>query len=168
MWVFEVGGRHIAFQTGGAPAIWPRLVALLGRPELAQDRRFATPIARRDNQAAMRTVLGEWLARFATADEALAALGAARIPCAPVLAPREVVAHPHLAARAFFPAVPHPTRGSVRVTGTPFHLDGAPVGPAGPAPYRIGEHTRAVLEGLLGYDGARMDALRAAGAIATP
>jgi CoA:oxalate CoA-transferase len=113
-------------------------------------------------------LLEEWLARFVTADDALAALGAARIPCAPVLAPREVVAHPHLAAREFFPSVPHPTRGSVRVTGTPFHLDGRPVGPAGPAPYRIGEHTRAVLEGLLGYDKPRMDGLLTAGAIATP
>jgi crotonobetainyl-CoA:carnitine CoA-transferase CaiB-like acyl-CoA transferase len=168
MWVFEVGGRHIAFQTGGAPLLWSRLVALLGRPELAEDPRFATPIARRDNQAALRAVLGEWLARFATADEALAALGGARIPCAPVLSPPEVVAHPHLAARGFFPSVPHPTRGAVRVTGTPFQVDGAPPGPAGPAPYRIGEHTRVVLEGLLGYDAARLAALAAAGAIAMP
>ncbi len=168
MWVFEIGGRHLAFQTGGAPALWPRLVALLGRPELAADPRFATPLARREHQAALRVVLEAWLARFATVDEALAALGAARIPCAPVLAPREVVAHPHLAAREFFPAVPHPARGSVRVTGTPFHLDGKPLGPAGPAPYRIGEHTRAVLESLLGYDRPRMDALLASGAIATP
>ena len=46
--------------------------------------------------------------------------------------------------------------------------DGRPVGPAGPAPYRIGEHTLAVLEGLLGYDKPRMDGLLTAGAIATP
>jgi CoA:oxalate CoA-transferase len=168
MWVFEIAGRHIAFQTGGAPQIWPRLVALLGRPELAADPRFATPTARRENQAALRAVIGDWIHRFASADAALAALTAARIPCAPVLAPSEVIAHPHLAARGFFPDVPHPKRGSVRVTGTPFHLDGGPVGPAGPAPYRIGEHTRAVLETLLGYEPARIEALRAAGAIATP
>jgi CoA:oxalate CoA-transferase len=168
MWVFEVAGRHVAFQTGGAPQLWPRLVALLDRPELAADPRFATPTARRENQAALRVVIGDWIQRFVSADAALAALTAARIPCAPVLAPSEVAAHPHLAARGFFPDVPHPKRGSVRVTGTPFHLDGNPVGPAGPAPYRIGEHTRAVLEALLGYEPARIEALRAAGAIATP
>jgi CoA:oxalate CoA-transferase len=168
MWVFEIAGRHIAFQTAGAPQLWPRLVALLGRPELAKDPRFETPTARRGNQAALRAVIDEWLRRFASADTALEALTAARIPCAPVLAPSEVIAHPHLAARGFFPSVPHPRRGMVRVTGTPFHVDGRPPGPAGPAPYRIGEHTRAVLEDFLGYDPARIEALRAAGAIATP
>jgi CoA:oxalate CoA-transferase len=168
MWVFEVAGRHIAFQTGGAPMLWPRLVGVLGRPELAQDPRFATPLARRDHQDALRAVIAEWLGRFTSADAALEALTAARIPCAPVLAPREVVAHPHLAARGFFPEVPHPARGVVRVTATPFQVDGRPTRPAGPAPYRIGEHTRAVLESFLGYAPARVAALRDAGAIATP
>ena len=141
---------------------------LLERPELAADPRFATPLARRENRAALGEILGAWIRRFATVDAAIAALTAARIPCAPVLAPGEVAESPHLAAREFFPTVPHPARGAVRVTGTPFHLDGGAVGPAGPAPYRIGEHTRAVLEGLLAYPPARVEALRAAGAIATP
>jgi CoA:oxalate CoA-transferase len=168
MWVYEIGGRHVALQTTGAPALWPRLVALLERPELAADPRFATPVARRENRAALGEFIGAWMRRFATVDAAVEALTAARIPCAPVLAPKEVRESPHLAAREFFPVVPHPTRGKVRVTGTPFHLDGGAVGPAGPAPYRIGEHTRAVLEGLLGYPAARMETLRAAGAIAMP
>jgi crotonobetainyl-CoA:carnitine CoA-transferase CaiB-like acyl-CoA transferase len=168
MWVFEIGGRHIAFQTGGAPMLWPRLVGVIGRPELAADPRFATPTARRDNIDALRAVIAEWIGRFTSADAALEALTAARIPCAPVLAPREVVAHPHLAARGFFPEVPHPRRGTVRVTATPFQVDGQPTRPAGPAPYRIGEHTRAVLEGFLGYAPERVAALRETGAIATP
>ena len=50
-------------------------------------------------------------------------------------------------------------RGSVRVTATPFHLDGAPVHPAGPAPHRVGEHTGEVLRDVLGYSQARIDAL---------
>ena len=168
MWVFEIAGRHIAFQTGGAPMLWPRLVGVLGRPGLAQDPRFATPLARRENLEALRAVIAGWLGRFTSADAALEALTAARIPCAPVLAPGEVVAHPHLAARGFFPEVPHPKRGTVRVTATPFHVDGRPTRPAGPAPYRIGEHTRAVLEDFLGYAPARVAALHDAGAIATP
>ena len=58
----------------GAPALWPRLVALLGRPELAADPRFATPLARRENQAALRVVHRRVDPRFATVDAALAAL----------------------------------------------------------------------------------------------
>jgi crotonobetainyl-CoA:carnitine CoA-transferase CaiB-like acyl-CoA transferase len=56
----------------------------------------------------------------------------------------------------------------VRVTATPFQLDGRPVTPAGPAPYRVGEHTRAVLSGLLGYKDRYIDELAQAGAIEAP
>lgn len=54
------------------------------------------------------------------------------------------------------------------MTATPFHVDDAPLRPAGPAPWRIGEHTREVLTGVLGYTPARADELRRAGAIAEP
>jgi crotonobetainyl-CoA:carnitine CoA-transferase CaiB-like acyl-CoA transferase len=168
MGVFAVGGRHLALQTGGAAALWPRLQALLGRPDLAADPRFETPDLRRRNWPALRDIIGEWLARFATVDEALEALRAARIPAAAVLMPQEVVAHPHLAARGAFPTVSHPGRGAVRVTAAPFQIDGRAVTPAGPAPYRVGEHTRAVLTGLLGYKDRDVDDLVHAGAIETP
>jgi crotonobetainyl-CoA:carnitine CoA-transferase CaiB-like acyl-CoA transferase len=82
-----------------------------------------------------------------------------------VLSPQEVVALPHLQAREAFPEIPHPGRGTVRVTSTPFQVDGRPTGPAAGAPYRIGEHTRQVLRDVLGYAPARIDDLAAAGVI---
>jgi crotonobetainyl-CoA:carnitine CoA-transferase CaiB-like acyl-CoA transferase len=54
------------------------------------------------------------------------------------------------------------------VTAAPYHVDGHPVPPAGPAPYRIGEHTRAVLADLLGYPAGRIEALAGAGVVALP
>ena len=168
MGVFAVGGRHLALQTGGAAALWPRLQALLGRPDLATDARFATPDLRRRNWPALRDIIGEWIARFATVDEALEPLRGARIPAAAVLMPEEVIAHPHLQARGAFPTVPHPARGEVRVTAAPFQLDGRAVTPAGPAPYRVGEHTRSVLTGLLGYKERAIDDLAQAGAVQAP
>lgn len=165
MMVHTIGGRHLALQIVGAPQLWPRLLAALARPELERDPRFATPLARREHWPELRAIIGEWLDGFKTVEDALDALGAARIPCGPVLSPAEVAAHPHLAARRAFPPVAHPTRGAVRVTATPFHLDGSPVGPAAPAPYRVGEHTRQVLSEVLGYPAARIDELLAAGAI---
>jgi crotonobetainyl-CoA:carnitine CoA-transferase CaiB-like acyl-CoA transferase len=56
----------------------------------------------------------------------------------------------------------------VRVTATPFQVDGRPVTPAGPAPYRVGEHTRPVLRDLLGYKERDIDDLAQAGAIGAP
>jgi formyl-CoA transferase len=168
MGVFAVGGRHLALQTGGAAALWPRLQALLGRPDLATDPRFETPDQRRRNWPALRDIISEWLARFATVDEALDALRGARIPAAAVLMPQEVAAHAHLQARGAFPTVPHPARGEVRVTATPFQIDGRATAPAGAAPYRVGEHTRAVLTQLLGYKDRDIDELAQAGAIEAP
>ena len=118
--------------------------------------------------AALRDLIGGWLERFSTVDEALAVLTAARIPCAPVLTPHDVVAHPHLLAREAFPAVPHPSRGRVRVTASPFHWDGRPVHPAGPAPYRVGEHSWLVLSEVLGYDRERIEDLIRCGAVEAP
>ena len=66
MGVYAVGDRHLALQTGGAAALWPRLQELLGRPDLATDPRFATPDLRRRNWPALRDIIGEWVGRFAS------------------------------------------------------------------------------------------------------
>src|SRR5262249_42085026 len=137
MIVKDIKGRHLALQTGGAPEILPRLVALMGRKELLEDLRFSTPTARRDNWAALRGIIEEWLKSFASVDEAVEALTQARVPCAPVLTPAEVVALPHLAARDFFSSVPHAGRGEVRIPRSPIQLDGRPLTPQGGAPYRV-------------------------------
>jgi CoA:oxalate CoA-transferase len=168
MMVHRIGDRYVAMQTVGAPDLWTRLLGVMGRPELATDPRFATRVARRQHWPELRDIIRTWLSTFKSAHDAVTALAAARLPCAAVLSPAEVVALPHLAERQAFPAIPHVTRGSVRVTATPFHLDGAPVVPQGPAPYRVGEHTRSVLADVLGYAPARIEALLNAAAIATP
>jgi CoA:oxalate CoA-transferase len=169
MLIGEIDGRHVVTQYVGGPQLWTRLCALMKRPDIEHDPRFATPALRRQHWAVLRALLTEWLSTtFTSTEEALATLNAARLPAAPVLSPRDVVAHPHMAARQAFPEIPHPGGGTVRVTATPFHVDGAPLRPAGPAPWRIGEHTRTVLTEMLGYTPERVDALRRAGVVAEP
>jgi crotonobetainyl-CoA:carnitine CoA-transferase CaiB-like acyl-CoA transferase len=68
-------------------------------------------------------------------------------------------------ARGAFATMPHPARGKVRVTATPFQVDGQAPGPRGPAPYRVGEHTQKVLTEILGYAPERIEELRKLGAI---
>lgn len=168
MLVHAIGERNIAVQTAGAPHLWGRLVEMIGQPALATDPRFATPMARRQNWAALVEIYHAWLDRFASADEAVAALTAARIPTVPMLTPEEVIAHPQIAARQAFPAAVHPVVGDVRVTATPFFVDGAPTHPTRPAPYRVGENTREVLREFLGMQDCAIDRLRDLGAIALP
>jgi crotonobetainyl-CoA:carnitine CoA-transferase CaiB-like acyl-CoA transferase len=167
MIVHGIGGRHVAMQTVGAPQLWSRMVAMMGRPELEKDPRFATPAGRRENWAELCPMICEFLDRFKTVEEAVTALTAARVPAAIVLSPAEVVAHPHLADRQAFPLIDHPGRGAVRITAVPFHVDHRPVAPRGPAPYRVGEHTRAVLGEVLGYSKERIEELRRLKAIET-
>jgi crotonobetainyl-CoA:carnitine CoA-transferase CaiB-like acyl-CoA transferase len=168
MVVHRIGDRYLAFQIGGGPELWPRLLKVMQRPDVAADARFATAEGRRKNWRALRELIGGWLDGFPSVEAALKVLDAARVPCAPVLHPAEVIASPHLAERGFFPSVPHPGRGSVRVTASPYHLDGQPVHPQGPAPYRVGENTRDVLANLLGYDDSRITSLLKDGVVEAP
>jgi crotonobetainyl-CoA:carnitine CoA-transferase CaiB-like acyl-CoA transferase len=165
MIVHTLDGGDLAMQTVGAAPLWPRLCEAMKRPDLAEDPRFATPMLRRQNWPALRALILDWLDELGTRERALETLRAARLPASPVLTPPEVAAHPHLEARRAFPQVPHPGRGTVRVTATPFQVDGHPTGPTAGAPYRIGEHTRQVLQDVLGYDQARVDDLAAAGVV---
>jgi len=167
MIVAPVAGRYVAMQFVGADQLWPRMLELMGRPELARDPRFDESEKRRENWPELREIVEAWLATYPSVDAALQALTGARIPCAPVLRPAEVVASPHLAERQFFPSVPHPARGEVRVTASPYHLDAAPVHPQGAGPYRVGEHTRKVLAEI-NYSTDRIDELHRAGVIGMP
>jgi CoA:oxalate CoA-transferase len=166
MVVHRLEGGDFAMQTVGAPQLWNRLLTAMKRPDLNDDPRFATPLARRQNWPALKPMILEWLDGFGTRERALAALREARLPASPVLEPSEVIALPHLQERDAFPEVPHPARGKVRVTATPFQVDGRPTTPSAGAPYRIGEHTREVLGGLLGYSTARIEELAADGVVA--
>jgi CoA:oxalate CoA-transferase len=168
MVVEQVGDGWLAFQIVGVLELWPRLLDLMGRPDLPQDPRFATPIARREHWPELRAIIAGWLRRFASVEEALTVLDAGRIPCTRVLWPAEVVSAPHLQARDAFPSVPHRTRGAVRVTASPFHVDGEPTTPTGPAPYRPGEDTGTVLAELLGYPPDRIAGLARSGAVTGP
>ena len=168
MVVHPIGDRYLAVQSAGAPHLWSRLAALIGRPELRADARFATPLGRRTNWPALREILHHWLDSFGSVDEAVKTLAAARIPAVPMLSPEEVIEHPQLAARSAFPEIEHRGCGRVRVTALPFHVDGHSVAPGGAAPYRVGEHTHAVLAGLLGYNAERIAALQSQRVIEIP
>jgi crotonobetainyl-CoA:carnitine CoA-transferase CaiB-like acyl-CoA transferase len=168
MIVHRIGNRYLAMQIVGAPRLWSRLLEIMKRPDLGEDPRFTTALARRRHWRELRGVITDWLDGFGSADQALAALTEARIPCAPVLRPAEVIATEHLATRGFFPVLPHPARADLRVTASPYHLDGRPTHPRAPAAYRVGEHTRRVLRDLLGYKDERIAALIAAGIVEGP
>ena len=168
MIIYALKGQSLAVQFIGGGPTWDRLRVAMGTDGPGDDARFATSQGRRDHWVALRTVICNWLEKFESREVAMKALTAARVPCAPVEAMEDVLAHPHMAEREAFTTIPHPARGEVRVTSSPFHVDGSAVHARGAAPYRAGEDTRAVLADTLGYSTERIEALLSAGAIAVP
>jgi hypothetical protein len=111
------------------PYQWKQMVKAMNMPELADDPRFNTARARRDNNVALKHVIEGWLGGFPSSDAAVAALETERVPCAPVLTVHEAMAQSETARyRAKLPNwrafshVPHMTHrdGSILVgTGLP-------------------------------------------------
>ena len=165
MIVHRVGDGYVALQAVGAPHLWLRIVEFLEQPELSSDERFASAATRRKNWLVLSDLIRQRLDRFASVSAATAALASARIPAVPVLTPHEVIQHPQLIQRGAFPGIDYHGGKKVRVTATPFQLDGEATVPRNSAPLHVGEHTQHVLEEILGYAGERIQQLNADGVV---
>src|SRR6195952_5543373 len=133
---------------------------ILGQPELAADPRYATNEARAAHRHEVDALVAS-LTRTLPAAELRWRLDAAGIPNAALNEVPEVVSHPQLAARDRWREVQTPG-GPMRAVLPPLTLDG-PQARMGPVP-ALGEHTEALLVEL-GYDTARIEDLRACGAV---
>ena len=104
------------------------------------------------------------MATFDTDDDVIAALEAHRVPCSKVLSPAELADQPHLLERGMIRSVDDPVAGPVTIPGFPLAFGGERPQLDTPAPL-LGEHNRAVLTGLLGWSGDRVDELERAGVL---
>ncbi len=121
------------------------LCRLIGRPELADDPRFAEREARRDNRAALTEAIEAELAA-APAASWEERMNRAGIPAGRVLTIPEVLDEPQVRDRAMtaaFPGVAGRDRPLTVVRGG-FLVDGCPPLPKRPPP-RLGEHQDEVL-----------------------
>lgn len=143
---------------------WQRLAAAIGMPELAADERFADFDARRRNRESLVPILDDAF-RTRTIHEWLKVLTEAGVPCGPVNSVSQALADPHTQARGMIVETDHPRFGRVRQPGSPVRVGDDPV-PHRRAPLR-NEDAGYVLGELLGYDDARIAALRNAGAFGT-
>jgi crotonobetainyl-CoA:carnitine CoA-transferase CaiB-like acyl-CoA transferase len=150
-----------------ADALFKRLMVAIGRPDLADDPRFADNPSRSREADFLDGVIGAWTARH-TLDEAMAVLNAAGVPAGPIYAADDIVADPHFQSRAMFEAhevaITPDDRRTVRFPAIVPKLSATPgeahsLGPA------LGEHNAEVYGELLGLDASRIAALREAGVI---
>ncbi len=142
------------------PKFWTVLCERIGRPELAEDARFATPAARLANRTELTGVLDAVFCAAPTRHWLDLLEG--RIPVAPVFDVAEALDNPYLRTTRMLDEVEHPDRERLRVLNNPIRLDGERLpNRAGPL---LGADTDAVLTEA-GYALEEIDALRAAGAI---
>ncbi|RMF92806.1 MAG: CoA transferase, partial [Nitrospinota bacterium] len=132
----------------GLDANWARLAQAMGRPELAQDPRFATSPQRIHHRREVESLVQEWIGQQ-TVKEVTATLDAHGVPCAPVKTVEEAIHDPQIQARHMLVTMTHPLLRAVTFPNLPFKIDGAVPTPSALAP-RIGQHNAEVLSHLLG------------------
>ncbi len=107
----------------------------IGRPEMAEDPRWATQEARVENGEALRAEISAIVA----GDTALAweaRFSAEGVPCAKVRTPDEVLAEPHVIARELFTTIHDAALDrDIAYPSVGFRVDGKAVGPTRGAPH---------------------------------
>lgn len=148
---------------GNSDPLFARLAALIGRPELARDPRFAGNRARVQNVDALDRIIADWT-RCATAAEVDARLTEADIPATQVYTAAEVAADPQFRHRGMVREVEDPRLGTLLHAGVVPHVPESPGAIRWPGP-AVGAHTDEVLADLLGMAPAEVEALRREGVI---
>jgi CoA:oxalate CoA-transferase len=145
-------------------AHWRTLVRLMDRQELIGVPQFKDHAARLKCAEEVDQIVAGWARRYRR-DELVQLLLAHGVPCAPVRAIEEVVADPETARRQMLSDSEFPTRGPIKVVGSPVKMSAAPQ-PARPSmrPPVLGEHTAEVLAAI-GIDSEEIKRLRSDGVI---
>ncbi len=155
--VFRTKDGWILCQVVGRP-LFERWAKLMGDSHWLTDSRFDTDESRGIHGEIISERMSRWSAERTT-DEAITALGEAKIPCGPVLTPQQALDHPQTAALGFYtptdyPGLPRPAP----VSAVPLNMTVTQGGIRHRAP-TCGEHTEEVLKEL-GYDAAHISMLR--------
>lgn len=147
--------------------IFQRLFAqVIERPDMAEDEELVTRAGRLKRRDELFSVLNEafgkqpwsyWQPR----------LRAAGVASGQVRTVPQALRSPETTSRGLVTWLPHPTAGEVPKIALPFIFSETPLADAFAAPI-LGQHTREILQGTLGYDEGRVDQLMSGGAFGPP
>jgi crotonobetainyl-CoA:carnitine CoA-transferase CaiB-like acyl-CoA transferase len=160
--VFAASDGHVIVAVGN-DGQFAKFCEVAGRPELARDAHYAKNADRVRNRAALVPLL-EDLVRARPMAYWAEALEAAGVPCGPINDLKQVFENPQVQARGMRIDIDRADAGPVKLVANPIKASRTPPAYRLPPP-RLGEHTDEVLTAVLGWDPARIEAARAAGAI---
>ncbi|MCC2601432.1 CaiB/BaiF CoA transferase family protein [Sphingopyxis yananensis] len=134
---------------GNGDTVFARLAAAMGQSELASDPRYATHVARGENQAELDAIIGRWTSQWTVAELEQKMLDAA-VPSGRIFDPEDMMRDPHFAAREALVTMDDPDLGPVTMQGVFPKLSATPGSIRRPAPQSIGQDTAEILERWLG------------------
>lgn len=123
---------------------WPVLAQAIGRPDWADDPRYADFKSRLENREQLTRELDGILSARSTA-EWMEIFGG-KVPAAPVYDVAQALDNPYVKDQEFITEVAHPVRGTIRTLACPIRVPGETL-PARPAP-RLGADTLDILQSL--------------------
>ena len=147
---------------GNSDAVFKRLMALAGRPDLAGDPRHANNAGRVRHQSELDDAIARWTKTLDTG-AALDALESAGVPAGPIYSVKEMMDDPHYQARGMFESVDIDGE-SLKIPAITPKLSKTPGRTewAGPA---LGADNDYVLGELLGLDAVELASLRREGIV---
>jgi CoA:oxalate CoA-transferase len=145
-------------------AHWRAVATLMRREELIRSPRFKDHAARFAIADEVDAMVAEWT-RAHQRDDLIEMLLEHGVPCAPVRSIEEVAADPEVERRKMLIDKEYPTRGQIRVMGSPLKLsdgdyDSTSIAP----PPALGQHTDQVLA-MLGIGSQERERLRREGVL---
>lgn len=144
--------------------VFGRLCAAMGRAELADDPRYATHLARGENQDEIEGIVGDWAAERDAA-EIDRVLNEAGVICGPVYTVADIFEDRHFWAREALLEHHDPEIGNFVGPGITPKFSATPGQVRWTGTWEDGSHNREIYGGLLGIDDAELDNLREEGVI---
>jgi crotonobetainyl-CoA:carnitine CoA-transferase CaiB-like acyl-CoA transferase len=145
-------------------SLWRRLATAMARPELGDDPRFATHIARGENQRELDALINAWTANL-TVTEVDALMIANSIPAGRVYRAPDMLIDPHFQAREAIVEVQTERFGPLKMQGAFPKLSATPSTIRCPAPATVGQHNAEIYGQLLGLDAEELASMAASGTI---
>jgi len=147
-----------------ADGVFRRLCEAMGRPELVDDPRFSTHLARGENQEEIEAIIAEW-AGARDAAEIDRELNEAGVICGPIYTIADIFEDPQFQARDMLLKHEDPEFGEYTGPGIVPKFSETPCEVRWSATWDEGSHNRDVYGGLLGLSDAELDELRAEGVL---
>ena len=149
--------------TVGNDSQFRKFAEVAGRPEWADDPRFASNKQRVANRAVLVPLIRQ-VTVFKTTTEWVVQLEAVGVPCGPINDLAQVFADPQVQSRGLAFELPHALAGLVPQVGSPIRLSETPVEYRN-APPLLGEHTDEVLARVLGLVAVDLELMRQSGVL---